>query len=81
MSTKAHDPDRQHYRTEYLAGQLNAIIIAIGMVARLTGIRSELSDELKRFQSVTEKNLEASPSTDYHTGSLHAARRILKEMY
>ena len=70
----------QHYRPEYLAGQINAIVIAIAQAARLAGIHCELNDVLGRLAEVTEKNLESSPSKDYYTGSLHAVQRIRSEI-
>lgn len=73
--------DHQHYRPEYLAGQIDAIVIAIAKMARLTNIQRQLDDELSQFQRIVEQELEDSPFKDYHTGRQHAIRRIQKEMY
>ena len=73
--------DHQHYRPEYLAGQIAAIIITIAKMARITNIQRELDDELGEFQHIVEQELETSPFKDYHTGRQHTIRRIQKEMY
>lgn len=79
MSDKSPDP--QHRRPAYLAGKIDAIVVAIGTAVGLMGIRGEFSDLMTEYQNIAEKDLESSPSKDYHTGRLHVAERIVKEIY
>ncbi len=76
------DADPQHFRPEYLAGMIRTLVIALGAAARHAGTSSSLDAELKKLRRVAEKELDGREHfIDYHTGSLHAAEQILKELY
>lgn len=76
-----HSPP-QHHRPEYLAGQIRTLIIAVARIAKDAKITPEIDAFLCQLRDHSEKELEGRvDSVDYHTGSLHAAEQVRKELY
>lgn len=76
------DAHQQHLRPEYLAGMIKTLIIALGAVAKHAGINRSFGEDLETLRRVAEKELDGRVRfIDYHTGSLHAAEQILKEVH
>ncbi len=76
------DTDQQHLRPEYLAGMIKTLIIALGAAARHAGISRSFDEDLETLRRIAEEELDGRVHfIDYHTGSLHAAEQIRREMY
>lgn len=64
---------------ENLAGQLDAVAVAISSIAARAGIKSPVIGDMRKYRAVAEKDRESSQS-DYAKGREAGAKLILQEL-
>ena len=64
---------------DHLAGQLDAVAVAISSIAARAGIRSLVIGDMQRYRAVAEKDREGSQS-HYAKGREAGAKLILQEL-